>query len=93
MLGEVHRGEVTTYGDLSERVFGHRNGGTAIGQMLAKWAADEPEPNLSHRVVDDEGAVPPVGVHRERLEKERVPFDENGRVVLSRCRASLNSRT
>ena len=89
VVGSVERGEVTTYGDLSDLFYGHRAGTQSIGAML-KWVDDEPDTNLTHRVVKDDGTVADVGLHLEKLQKDAVPFDgDTGRVAIDRCRATL----
>jgi len=83
----VPRGHVTTYGDLSASVYGHGRGAKAIGTMVKSWAAQDAR-NWSHRVVNDDG-TPADDLHRERLLKERVAFDPEGRVVLDQHRVQL----
>jgi len=90
VVGSVEHGEVTTYGDLSELFYDHRGGAQSIGSMLKKWVDDEPDTNLTHRVVKDDGTVADVGLHFEKLQKDGVPFDgDTGRVAIDRCRATL----
>jgi alkylated DNA nucleotide flippase Atl1 len=83
----VHRGQVTTYSDLSEALNGHGRGARAIGTMIKTWATNDAR-NCSHRVVNDDGTLPIVDVH-ERLLKEGVAFDAEGKVILEKHRASL----
>lgn len=90
IVGSVERGEVTTYGDLSELFYGHRGGAQSVGSMLKKWVEDEPDTNYTHRVVKDDGTVADVGLHFEKLQKDGVPFDgATGRVAIDRYRATL----
>ena len=90
--GGVPAGSVTTYGDLSEHFYGHRNGAPSIGAMLG--ACEKEKPDLTHRVVRDDGALAqgrPGGPARQQqqLQREGVPFLPDGRVDLARCRADL----
>ncbi|HEX7671402.1 MAG TPA: MGMT family protein [Polyangiaceae bacterium] len=84
----VPRGKVTTYGALSEAFYGHGRGSKAIGAMMKTWAAQDPR-NWSHRVINDDGSLPDVDLSRERLLKEGVAFDEEGKVVLEKQQAEL----
>ena len=84
----VPRGRVTTYGDLSEAFYGHSRGAKAIGGMMKTWAARD-QRNRSHRVINDDGSLVDGDLHRERLLKEGVTFDKEGRVVLDKQRAEL----
>jgi alkylated DNA nucleotide flippase Atl1 len=51
----VRRGRFTTYGDISQVVYGHGQGGQAVGR-LAMTARDFPTP---HRVLAKGGLIPP----------------------------------
>jgi alkylated DNA nucleotide flippase Atl1 len=51
----VRRGEYTTYGDLSQVVYGHGRGGQAVGR-LATTLRDFPNP---HRVLGKSGTISP----------------------------------
>lgn len=84
---QVHRGEFTSYGDISQVVYGHGQGGQAVGRVAAK---DEGFPN-PHRVLAKGGLIPPdwsfldgtggPQAAAELLEKEGVKIlhDEDGR--------------
>lgn len=88
----VHRGHVTTYGDLSEAFHGHTRASRSIGTMIKAWAAQDPR-NCSHRVVNDDGTLPEADLHHERLEKEGVTFDDEGKVLLAKHKVTLPPHT
>jgi alkylated DNA nucleotide flippase Atl1 len=89
---DVPEGKVSTYGDVSEALYGdRRKGARAVGKMMETWEADEPEKNLAHRVVTDDG-TPAFPHHAAKLKTEGVPFDSQGRVQVDKCRAKLISQ-
>jgi alkylated DNA nucleotide flippase Atl1 len=54
VAGLVEKGEVTTYGDISQVVYGHSQAGLAIGRV-ANTGTDFPNP---HRVLEMGGLIP-----------------------------------
>ena len=85
MAGFVHRGEWTTYGDISVAVRGDTSAARAVGRA----AATLPHFPAPHRVLWSGGRVPPTWKSSasatpdpeeciRRLRDENVPFDEKG---------------
>lgn len=86
----VPSGKVTTYGDIAVALdLSRGTGGRAVGQMMSAWERADPDGNLTHRVVEDNGLVPDHGLHHERLEAEGVRIGRTGRVDLRKHRATL----
>jgi methylated-DNA-protein-cysteine methyltransferase related protein len=83
---QIPHGAVASYGDVAAVVGGGceaRVVGEALGQLPDAWAARVPW----QRVVSRTGAISTRGLQqRELLEREGVPFDDAGQVVMARCR-------
>ncbi|MEI9937277.1 MAG: cysteine methyltransferase [Pseudomonadota bacterium] len=88
VVKSVPRGKVTTYGDLSVALYGTSDRGQPVAAMVKKWAREDPRAE-THRIVHDDGALPDVGLHREKLQYEHVPFALDGKVDLEACKVSL----
>ncbi len=82
VVSQIPRGKVSTYGQIA-LLSGYPRNARHVGKAL-KFA---PEGLPCHRVVNAQGRTVP-GWTRQRvlLEKEGVPFRENGRVDLKNCR-------
>lgn len=86
--GLVRRGEFTTYGDISQVVYGHGRGGQAVGQVAMR----DPEFPHPHRVLAKGGQIPATWAHtdgtgsaedaRRLLEQDAVKIlhDDDGRL-------------
>lgn len=83
---QIPFGAVASYGDVAAVVGGGceaRVVGDALGSMPEAWAARVPW----QRIVSRTGAISTRGLQqRELLEREGVPFDDAGNVVMVRCR-------
>ena len=90
----VPLGEVTTYGDVSAHFYnGVRNRGQPVSAMLGAIAR-QVQPDLSHRVVRDDGSMAPgrpggPGHQQAMLTAEGVTFDQYGHVDLAVHRSVL----
>jgi alkylated DNA nucleotide flippase Atl1 len=84
----VHRGQVTTLEALSEALYGHKRSSRGVATMMKAWASNDAR-SCAHRVLNDDGTVLGDEVQRERLIKEGVTFDEEGKVVLAQHSAQL----
>ena len=74
---EIPKGKVVTYGEISERVFGHRDAGPAVGQAIKAHEGVDGFPWW--RVVNSNW-VPSRGGQDKELRPEIVCFDPDGRV-------------
>jgi methylated-DNA-protein-cysteine methyltransferase related protein len=83
---QIPAGQVASYGDVAQVVGGGceaRMVGDALGTMPAAWAARVPW----QRIVSRTGAISTRGLsQRDLLEREGVPFDAEGSVIMARCR-------
>jgi alkylated DNA nucleotide flippase Atl1 len=84
----VHRGQVTTLEALSEALYGHKRSSRGVGTMMKAWAAHDAR-GCVHRVLNDDGSVLGDASQRERLEKEGITFDKDGRADLDQHQAQL----
>ncbi|WP_038177599.1 hypothetical protein [Vibrio pacinii] len=76
-------GNITTYGELSEHLLGHRMGGQAIRSMLeAAVNADYTNARFTNRVIYTDGRV--ADVHGQSVQLEAEGFNvQNNRIDLS----------
>lgn len=85
----IPRGWVATYGQVAT-VAGLPGGARQVGYALRALPEGSAVP--WHRVVNARGTISPraesgdVRLQRALLEAEGIPFDEDGRIDLSRCR-------
>jgi alkylated DNA nucleotide flippase Atl1 len=77
--------KVTTYGNLSEKIYGHRGGAQAIVAMLqGAVAANYENRILTNRVVRSNGQIPNVNGQLQQLQGEGIPM-QNGRIDFHKC--------
>ena len=82
VVSQIPRGKVSTYGQIA-LLSGYPRNARHVGKAL-KFA---PEGLPCHRVVNAQGRTVPGWTQQSvLLEKEGVPFRENGRVDLKNCR-------
>ena len=86
LVAAIPEGRVSTYADVSDRIYGRRNGGLAIERALAAAGADIPR----WRVLREGGLIPARDLYDrqvriQRLRGEGVPV-ERGRVDMERYR-------
>ena len=84
LVAAIPEGRVSTYADVSDRIYGRRNGGLAIGRALV--GADIPR----WRVLLEGGLIPARDLYDrqvwiQKFRAEGVPV-ERGRVDLERYR-------
>jgi alkylated DNA nucleotide flippase Atl1 len=91
LVVNVPRGKVTTYGDISLALYGSSDRGQPVAAMVKKWAREDAKAE-THRIVHDDGVLPDVGLHREKLQREGVSFTADGRVDLEVCKVSLPAK-
>ena len=85
LQNDVPAGQVTTYGNLSQRAFDHRNGAQAIVAMLTSAVSANYENRVwTNRVVKANGKIPGVNGQLSQLQRENIPI-QNGCVDFNRC--------
>ena len=86
---KIPRGQTATYGQLA-LLAGRPRAARRVGRAMRRAPEDAEIP--WHRVVFRDGSLcggcvfGGVGFQRQMLEAEGVPFDEEGRVQLEKCR-------
>ncbi len=79
-------GSITTYGELSEHLFGHREGGQSVRSMLqAAVDSDFTNSRFTNRVIYTNGKVADVNGQIYQLEAEGIEIKDN-RVDLSKVK-------
>ena len=84
VVAEIPEGRVMTYGDIAKTI-GFPNRARYVGYAMRTCPDDLPW----HRVVRADGSIAGGGfapVRRMLLEREGIPFLEDGRVDMDRCR-------
>ncbi|NOJ26327.1 MGMT family protein [Vibrio coralliilyticus] len=96
VLGELQHsvpsGTITTYGDLSQKFYGHSRGAQSIGKRLDEIVSEEPKNVVfTNRVVKSKGVLIEFNGQQLQLKNEGVPI-EDGRVNLKKARHAKLSK-
>lgn len=89
LVARIPAGKVASYGQLA-RMAGRPRSARVVGQIMARYASGKGLP--CHRVIRQDGTLCEeyefgvMGLQRELLRAEGVPFTQDGRVDIAECR-------